>query len=88
MHASTVLFASLSLLAGLVAADNCCNNGTPDPSNTCVSRNLNSFCCSNINADVGRGCDGNADFPTGRAAGAAGLGSCKSGSSTGIIACA
>ncbi|KAK2030654.1 hypothetical protein LX32DRAFT_651457 [Colletotrichum zoysiae] len=70
MHASTVLFASVSLLAGLVAAqasDSCCNGGTTDPRGTqCSSRGLNTFCCSNDNASKGKGCDGNAEFPTGR----------------------
>ncbi|KAK2059794.1 hypothetical protein LY76DRAFT_436845 [Colletotrichum caudatum] len=70
MHASTVLFASLSLLAGLVAAqasDSCCNGGTTDPLGTkCSSRGLNTFCCSDDNASKGKGCDGNTAFPFGR----------------------
>ncbi|KAK2005523.1 hypothetical protein LZ32DRAFT_672845 [Colletotrichum eremochloae] len=66
MYASKVLFASLSLLAGLVAADDfCCEDKLiADPSDTCSG---NAFCCDkNSNADIGRGCDKDKEFPTGK----------------------
>ncbi|KAK1561721.1 uncharacterized protein LY79DRAFT_530902 [Colletotrichum navitas] len=68
MHASTVLFASLSLLAGQVLAGTgrCCNGGTDDFQNFCKNKNLNSFCCSTRDPNLGIGCDGFKQFPTGR----------------------
>ncbi|KDN67449.1 hypothetical protein CSUB01_06465 [Colletotrichum sublineola] len=45
MRASKVLFTSLSLIAGLVAADDvCCDRGTDDIDSTCKSLNLFAFC--------------------------------------------
>ncbi|KAK1999117.1 hypothetical protein LX36DRAFT_710360 [Colletotrichum falcatum] len=61
MRASTILFASVSLLGGLVAAqasDSCCNGGTNDPLVTqCSSRGLNTFCalatgCPNLRLGI------------------------------------
>ncbi|EFQ36350.1 uncharacterized protein GLRG_11495 [Colletotrichum graminicola M1.001] len=77
MHASTVIFAPLALLAGLVAArpsdsntpatgERCCNGGTNDTSDFCLSFGLNSFCCSGFDASIGTGCDDIPEFPTGR----------------------
>ncbi|KAK2009012.1 hypothetical protein LZ32DRAFT_435179 [Colletotrichum eremochloae] len=67
MHASKVLFTSLSLIAGLVAADDvCCDRGTADIDSTCKNLNLSAFCCSFVNADIGSGCDRNDAFPVGR----------------------
>ncbi|KAK2037430.1 hypothetical protein LZ31DRAFT_481252 [Colletotrichum somersetense] len=77
MHASTVLFAPLALLAGLVAARpadsdvpatglRCCAGGTSDPSELCSGLGLNSFCCSGFDAGRKGGCDNFPEFPTGR----------------------
>ncbi|KAK1566081.1 uncharacterized protein LY79DRAFT_572762 [Colletotrichum navitas] len=77
MHASTVLFAPLALLAGLVAARpadsdlpatglRCCNGGTTDDSGFCLGLGLNSFCCSGFDAGRKGGCDSIPEFPTGR----------------------
>ncbi|KAK2036985.1 hypothetical protein LZ31DRAFT_193926 [Colletotrichum somersetense] len=66
MYASKVLFVSLSLLAGIVTAtDFCCEDKLiNDPSDICPG---NAFCCDkNTDADSGRGCDKNKNFPTGK----------------------
>ncbi|EFQ36856.1 uncharacterized protein GLRG_12002 [Colletotrichum graminicola M1.001] len=92
MHASTVLFVSLSLLAGQVlATGRCCNGGTDDFQNFCKSSNLNSFCCTTRDPNSGRGCDGDTEFPTGRDTKIDGVPfapSCTSGGQTGFVACA
>ncbi|WDK10895.1 hypothetical protein CGRA01v4_02174 [Colletotrichum graminicola] len=92
MHALTVLFASLSLLTGLVAAqgipggDLCCGDPLNDPKSICPGA---SFCCDgNSDADVGTGCDKNKDFPIGRSFSGFGTGSCTSGHSNGTVVCA
>ncbi|KAK2011622.1 hypothetical protein LZ32DRAFT_629380 [Colletotrichum eremochloae] len=77
MHASTVLFAPLALMAGLVAARpadsdfpatglRCCNGGTGDATEFCKCLGLDSFCCSGFDAGRPGGCDDFAEFPTGR----------------------
>ncbi|KAK1961764.1 hypothetical protein LY78DRAFT_695948 [Colletotrichum sublineola] len=81
MHASTVSFAPLALLVGLVAAlpqqqtpnapgtgNHCCNGGVAD-NGFCKGLGLFSFCCtadSEISPDKGHGCDPVPEFPTGR----------------------
>ncbi|WDK22431.1 hypothetical protein CGRA01v4_13721 [Colletotrichum graminicola] len=88
MHASKVLFISLSLLAGLVAADDfCCEDKLiADPSDTCTG---NAFCCDeNSDADSGSGCDKNKKFPTGKSIVEFSNFGCKtSGGANGTISC-
>ncbi|KAK1566375.1 uncharacterized protein LY79DRAFT_572211 [Colletotrichum navitas] len=91
MHALTIFFASLSLLAGLAATqgipggDLCCGNPIDDPNKSCPGT---TFCCdTGSNANIGRGCDDNKDFPVGRSFSGFGVGSCKSGGSTGTVVC-
>ncbi|KAK1954720.1 hypothetical protein LY78DRAFT_593708 [Colletotrichum sublineola] len=93
MHALKILFSSLYLLAGLAAGYiHCCNSGTDDVDDFCDSQStLNhkvlSFCCDTTDANHGRGCDGNKNFPTGTNTSAAADLSCQSGGATGFIAC-
>ncbi|KAK1997551.1 hypothetical protein LX36DRAFT_657413 [Colletotrichum falcatum] len=91
MHALTVLFASLSAMAGLAAGQGvpaggiCCTDVINDPTKTCSG---SAFCCdTGTNSDVGRGCDDNKDFPIGRTFSGVASASCKSGTSTGTITC-
>ncbi|KAK1957329.1 hypothetical protein LY78DRAFT_592566 [Colletotrichum sublineola] len=90
MHASAVLFTSLYILATSVVAEVCCNSGIEDPSGRCKDRFLDAFCCTNIgrDADSGSGCDGFAEFPTGRkVVDLVTSSTCKSGTISGFIGC-
>ncbi|KAK2022282.1 hypothetical protein LX32DRAFT_645635 [Colletotrichum zoysiae] len=95
MHALTVLFTSMSLLAGLAAGqgipqgDICCGQPIPDTNKSCTGRTA--FCCDHdTNANIGSGCDKNTDFPIGRFP--QGFifpaSTCQSGNSQGTVTCA
>ncbi|KDN71578.1 hypothetical protein CSUB01_12168 [Colletotrichum sublineola] len=93
MHASKILFTSLSLLAGLAAAqgvpggDICCSDAQSAPAGTCTSGKT-AFCCDlSTNADIGSGCDNNKDFPNGKAFNGISSTSCTSGGSSGTFMC-
>ncbi|KAK1993210.1 hypothetical protein LX36DRAFT_586859 [Colletotrichum falcatum] len=95
MHASTVFFATLSLLAGLVAAADyatCCDGGIQDPTGDhCSKLGQLSYCCDpNDDANHGRGCDDNHEYPIGRVVTSyiPGGMSCSSGNKVGFPACA
>ncbi|KAK2034169.1 hypothetical protein LX32DRAFT_442292 [Colletotrichum zoysiae] len=48
------------------AGPKCCDGGVADPSGTCKFFGLNSYCCSLQPSNVGKGCDGQSVFSTGR----------------------